>query len=136
MSRRWRWKSSKSESRLGRDMSLCLPGSSLRLWYATDGRGTQRARGVPLRNIATSPEIEWRPIATLSVTIKEARKRAASLPCTIRREAGSMPVPISQAWTVATYVLKQKLQGRKRYPFVLLLEALFWGNLAWAGCGK
>jgi hopanoid biosynthesis associated radical SAM protein HpnH len=47
-----------------------------------------------------------------------------------------MPVPISQAWTVATYVLKQKLQGRKRYPFVLMLEPLFRCNLACAGCGK
>src|SRR5579864_4300499 len=47
-----------------------------------------------------------------------------------------MPVPISQAWTVATYVLKQKLMGRKRYPFVLMLEPLFRCNLACAGCGK
>ena len=47
-----------------------------------------------------------------------------------------MPVPISQAWTVASYVLKQKLQGRKRYPFVLMLEPLFRCNLACAGCGK
>src|SRR3979411_354310 len=47
-----------------------------------------------------------------------------------------MPVPISQAWTVATYVLKQKLNGRKRYPFVLMLEPLFRCNLACAGCGK
>ena len=47
-----------------------------------------------------------------------------------------MPVPISQMWTVATYVLKQKLQGRKRYPFVLMLEPLFRCNLACAGCGK
>src|SRR6266571_3914344 len=47
-----------------------------------------------------------------------------------------MPVPISQAWTVATYVLKQKLRGRKRYPFVLMLEPLFRCNLACAGCGK
>ena len=47
-----------------------------------------------------------------------------------------MPVPISQAWTVATYVLKQKFQGRKRYPFVLMLEPLFRCNLACAGCGK
>jgi len=47
-----------------------------------------------------------------------------------------MPVPISQAWTVATYVLKQKLAGRKRYPFVLMLEPLFRCNLACAGCGK
>ena len=47
-----------------------------------------------------------------------------------------MPVPISQMWTVATYVLKQKLQGRKQYPLVLMLEPLFRCNLACAGCGK
>jgi hopanoid biosynthesis associated radical SAM protein HpnH len=47
-----------------------------------------------------------------------------------------MPVPVSQAWTVATYVLKQKLMGRERYPFVLMLEPLFRCNLACAGCGK
>src|SRR5438046_6376777 len=47
-----------------------------------------------------------------------------------------MPVPISQMWTVATYVLKQKLRGQKRYPFVLMLEPLFKCNLACAGCGK
>lgn len=47
-----------------------------------------------------------------------------------------MPVPISQMWTVATYVLKQKLRGRKRYPLVLMLEPLFRCNLACAGCGK
>ncbi len=29
-----------------------------------------------------------------------------------------MAVPISQMWTVATYVLKQKLKGRRRYPLV------------------
>jgi len=47
-----------------------------------------------------------------------------------------MPVPISQAWTVASYVLKQKLKGRKRYPLVLMLEPLYRCNLACAGCGK
>src|ERR1700744_1719668 len=47
-----------------------------------------------------------------------------------------MAVPVSQAWTVATYVLKQKLKGRKRYPLVLMLEPLFRCNLACAGCGK
>ncbi len=47
-----------------------------------------------------------------------------------------MPVPISQMWTVATYVLKQKLMGRKRYPLVVMLEPLFRCNLACAGCGK
>ena len=47
-----------------------------------------------------------------------------------------MPVPISQMWTVASYVVKQKLAGRRRYPLVLMLEPLFRCNLACAGCGK
>jgi hopanoid biosynthesis associated radical SAM protein HpnH len=47
-----------------------------------------------------------------------------------------MPVPVSQALTVASYLLKQKLAGKKRYPFVLMLEPLFRCNLACAGCGK
>ena len=47
-----------------------------------------------------------------------------------------MSVPISQMWTVASYLVKQKLAGRKRYPFVLMLEPLFRCNLACAGCGK
>jgi hopanoid biosynthesis associated radical SAM protein HpnH len=47
-----------------------------------------------------------------------------------------MSVPLSQMLTVATYVLRQKLRGRKRYPLVLMLEPLFRCNLACAGCGK
>ena len=47
-----------------------------------------------------------------------------------------MSVPLSQMWTVATYVLRQKVARRKRYPFVLMLEPLFRCNLACAGCGK
>ncbi|MDQ2950516.1 MAG: adenosyl-hopene transferase HpnH [Acidobacteriota bacterium] len=47
-----------------------------------------------------------------------------------------MAVPISQMWTVASYVLKQRLAGRQRYPLVLMLEPLFRCNLACAGCGK
>lgn len=47
-----------------------------------------------------------------------------------------MAVPVSQMWTVASYVLKQKLKGRKQYPLVLMLEPLFRCNLACAGCGK
>src|SRR5881275_779483 len=47
-----------------------------------------------------------------------------------------MPVPVSQIWTVTSYVLRQKLAGRKRYPLVLMLEPLFRCNLACAGCGK
>ncbi|MSR69849.1 MAG: adenosyl-hopene transferase HpnH [Phycisphaerales bacterium] len=47
-----------------------------------------------------------------------------------------MPVPISQMWTVASYVLGQRLKRRKRYPLVLMLEPLLRCNLACAGCGK
>ena len=47
-----------------------------------------------------------------------------------------MGVPVSQMWTVATYVLGQRLRGRTRYPLVLMLEPLFRCNLACAGCGK
>lgn len=47
-----------------------------------------------------------------------------------------MGVPISQMWTVASYVLGKKLRGVKRYPLVLMLEPLFRCNLACAGCGK
>jgi MoaA/NifB/PqqE/SkfB family radical SAM enzyme len=47
-----------------------------------------------------------------------------------------MAGPVSQMWAVSTYVLRQKLAGRKRYPIVLMLEPLFRCNLACAGCGK
>ncbi|MCA9319359.1 MAG: adenosyl-hopene transferase HpnH [Planctomycetes bacterium] len=47
-----------------------------------------------------------------------------------------MSVPVSQMWTVASYVVKQKLRRRARYPLVLMLEPLFRCNLACAGCGK
>ena len=47
-----------------------------------------------------------------------------------------MPVPISQMWTVASYVVRQRLKGRTHYPLVLMLEPLYRCNLACAGCGK
>ena len=47
-----------------------------------------------------------------------------------------MAIPISQVATVASYVLKKKLAGVKRYPLVLMLEPLFRCSLACAGCGK
>jgi hopanoid biosynthesis associated radical SAM protein HpnH len=47
-----------------------------------------------------------------------------------------MGVPVSQMWTVASYVIGQKLRRRKQFPVVLMLEPLFRCNLACAGCGK
>jgi len=45
-------------------------------------------------------------------------------------------VPLSQMWTVATYVLSKQLARQRRYPLVLMLEPLFRCNLACGGCGK
>lgn len=47
-----------------------------------------------------------------------------------------MGVPLSQMWTVASYVLGQRLRRNRQYPLVLMLEPLFRCNLACAGCGK
>jgi hopanoid biosynthesis associated radical SAM protein HpnH len=47
-----------------------------------------------------------------------------------------VPGPLSQMWAVSSYVIRQKLKGRKRYPLVLMLEPLLRCNLACAGCGK
>jgi hopanoid biosynthesis associated radical SAM protein HpnH len=45
-------------------------------------------------------------------------------------------IPITQKLKVGSYVLRQRLAGRQRYPLVLMLEPLFRCNLACAGCGK
>ena len=47
-----------------------------------------------------------------------------------------MGIPLGQAVAVGSYILRQHLRGRKRYPLVLMLEPLFQCNLACAGCGK
>lgn len=47
-----------------------------------------------------------------------------------------MTVPLSQQIRIGSYIFKQKLARRKRYPLVLMLEPLFRCNLACAGCGK
>jgi hopanoid biosynthesis associated radical SAM protein HpnH len=47
-----------------------------------------------------------------------------------------MPVPVSQTFRMAAYVLGQTLRGSERYPLVLMLEPLYRCNLACAGCGK
>lgn len=47
-----------------------------------------------------------------------------------------MGVPLRQQFSVASYLVKQKLKGRDKYPLVLMLEPLFRCNLACAGCGK
>jgi hopanoid biosynthesis associated radical SAM protein HpnH len=45
-------------------------------------------------------------------------------------------IPLLQKLFVGSYIIRQHLTGRKRYPLVLMLEPLFRCNLACAGCGK
>jgi len=45
-------------------------------------------------------------------------------------------IPLIQQYRIGQYILTQKLHGRKRFPLVLMLEALFRCNLTCAGCGK
>jgi len=45
-------------------------------------------------------------------------------------------IPFRQKLKVGSYIVRQQLAGRRRYPLVLMLEPLFRCNLACAGCGK
>ena len=47
-----------------------------------------------------------------------------------------MGIPLLQTARIGTYILRQHLARRERYPLVLMLEPLFRCNLACAGCGK
>ncbi len=49
---------------------------------------------------------------------------------------GWMAISLKQAVKVGSYVVRQRLAGRKQYPLVLMLEPLFRCNLACGGCGK
>ncbi|MBV8172084.1 MAG: adenosyl-hopene transferase HpnH [Candidatus Eremiobacteraeota bacterium] len=47
-----------------------------------------------------------------------------------------MSVPLRQKLAVFSYLMRQRMRGRKKYPLVLQLEPLYQCNLACAGCGK
>ena len=47
-----------------------------------------------------------------------------------------MPVPIRQNMRIGAHLFKQKLKGRKHFPFIVEIEPLFACNLACPGCGK
>lgn len=47
-----------------------------------------------------------------------------------------MPVSMRQSVRVGTYLAKQKIMRRERYPLIVELEPLFQCNLACEGCGK
>jgi len=47
-----------------------------------------------------------------------------------------MPVPARQSLRIGSYVMRQKLARRQRFPLLVELEPLYQCNLACAGCGK
>src|SRR5699024_918298 len=47
-----------------------------------------------------------------------------------------MSMPMRQAVRMGTYLIKQRLKGREKFPLLVELEPLFACNLGCAGCGK
>ena len=47
-----------------------------------------------------------------------------------------MPVPARQSLRIGSYILRQRLARRKRFPLLVELEPLYQCNLECAGCGK
>ena len=47
-----------------------------------------------------------------------------------------MGVPLVQLYRIGSYIISQRIRGRRHYPLVLMLEPLFKCNLTCNGCGK
>src|SRR5437764_9493643 len=47
-----------------------------------------------------------------------------------------MSIPFRQSARIASYLLRQKLSGREKFPLLVELEPLFQCNLACSFCGK
>jgi len=47
-----------------------------------------------------------------------------------------MPIPVRQNLRMGSYLMRQKLARREKFPLIVELEPLFACNLACPGCGK
>ncbi|MBI3895380.1 MAG: adenosyl-hopene transferase HpnH [Acidobacteria bacterium] len=47
-----------------------------------------------------------------------------------------MPFPLRMTATMTSYLLKKRLQGREKFPLVMMLEPLHACNLTCTGCGR
>src|SRR5260370_22462496 len=47
-----------------------------------------------------------------------------------------MRFPLTLATSMATYIVRKKISGEKRFPLVLMLEPLHACNLTCTGCGR
>ena len=114
-------------------VARCRSGWHHRRCFGSGSHGTDvidALRAVEPVEVFTLPgqdeHIEFRvPVELLDVT--GANKSARTV---------ILGIPLLQKLFVGSYVVRQRLTGRKRYPLVLMLEPLFRCNLACAGCGK
>jgi hopanoid biosynthesis associated radical SAM protein HpnH len=47
-----------------------------------------------------------------------------------------MPIPLRQNIRIGSHLLRQRIKGTERYPFIVEIEPLFACNLSCPGCGK
>src|SRR5438067_13166268 len=85
--------------------------------------GTKPSNSACRRNSPTAPRLPRAAPRKPSNNQKSTRIR-------------TLGVSLRQKIKVGTYVLRQRLTGRTRYPLVLMLEPLFRCNLSCFGCGK
>jgi hopanoid biosynthesis associated radical SAM protein HpnH len=48
----------------------------------------------------------------------------------------AMPFPLSMTWTMSKYLMTKRLQGKDKFPLVMMLEPLHACNLTCTGCGR
>jgi hypothetical protein len=73
------------------------------------------------------------PLASATSEINDNGNRSADpKPRTQPKQAAALGIPFLQKFHVGSYLIRQQLSGRKRYPLVLMLEPLFRCNLACA----
>src|ERR1700690_719118 len=88
------------------------------------------------RRSSSGYQRNWRPSNRHHVFRNVARRATVRTKTKRIRERRIMTVPYFQEISIAAYLFKQRIMGRKRYPLVLMLEPLFRCNLACIGCGK
>src|SRR5579875_19941 len=102
-------------------------------WPAPAGSGSRPGPRHP-RSWSTGPWTTW-PAPGQSSPNNVLQALSTSLSHYHRRSA-DMGVPLRQTVKVGTYLVRQKLAKREKFPLIVELEPLFACNLECNGCGK
>ena len=84
----------------------------------------------------------WPGLTPRPVTAWQYRQTASSTSIRIatdesdEKDGAIMSMPLRQSLRVGTYLMRQKLARREKFPLLVELEPLFACNLKCAGCGK